>query len=308
MPQSLSRRNFLTTSAALGAASTLGVSCASQTPSPKFKLCLNTSTIREKNVGIEKEVDITAEAGFEGIEPWMRTIAAYTESGGKLKDLAKRISDQGLTVESAIGFASWINQDDSKRKQGLDDLKRDMEIIRTLGGTRLAAPPFGAQKAEPLDLDIVGERYHAALEVGREMGVTPLLEVWGFSTNLYKLPQTLYAATAAKHDDASLLLDVYHLHKGGSGFSGLSLLCDKAMPVMHLNDYPGNIALADLVDADRVMPGDGDAPLREIIPQLRKINPGMTLSLEIFNPKIWKMDPLEAAKLGFQKMKAVSEY
>ena len=52
-----------------------------------FRYCLNTSTIREKNIGIEAEIDVAANAGYSGIEPWIRTIRAYMENGGKLTDL-----------------------------------------------------------------------------------------------------------------------------------------------------------------------------------------------------------------------------
>ena len=58
-------------------------------------------------------------------------------------------------------------------------------------------------------------------------------------------------------------------------------------------------------DSHRVMPGDGIAPFDKIIKQLHTINPEMVFSLELFNRDYWKQDPLEVAKLGLEKMKAV---
>jgi len=79
---------------------------ASQRPSSEpFAYCLNTSTIRGHNLSIVEEVDIAAEAGYRAIEPWIGKIDTYLDKGGNLKDLAKRIADQGLSVESSIGFA-----------------------------------------------------------------------------------------------------------------------------------------------------------------------------------------------------------
>ena len=46
-----------------------------------FRYCLNTSTIREKNIGIEAEIDVATNAGYSRIEPWIRTIRAYMEVG-----------------------------------------------------------------------------------------------------------------------------------------------------------------------------------------------------------------------------------
>jgi len=270
-----------------------------------FRYCLNTSTIREKNIGIEAEIDVTADAGYSGIEPWIRTIRAYMESGGKLSDLRKRLDDRGIRVESAIGFANWIVEDPAARAKALDEAKSDMEIVAALGGSRIAAPPAGANKGPVFDLEVVADRYRALLEVGQSVGVTPMLEVWGHSVNLHRLGQTLYAAAESSHPDACMLLDIYHIYKGGSQYEGLSLLGAKAMPVLHMNDFPASPERTEMNDSHRVMPGDGIAPFDKIIKQLHAINPEMVFSLELFNRDYWKQDPLEVAKLGLEKMKSV---
>ena len=48
----------------------------------------------------------------------------------------------------------------------MENLKRDMDLVRQIGGTRIAAPPAGGTD-QPINLDRVAERYSAALEVGR---------------------------------------------------------------------------------------------------------------------------------------------
>ena len=247
MTEQLSRRKAMTkagitTAAALGAASlgaALQAEAADARPADEpFGYCLNTSTIREQNVGIVKAAEIAAEAGYQGIEPWIREIDDYVQGGGSLKDLAKRIADLGLKVESAIGFARWIVDDDAERAQGLEEARRTMDLVAQLGGTRIAAPPAGATDKPPLDLFQAAERYRKLLELGAQMGVAPQLEVWGFSKNLSRLGETALVAIESGHPQACVLLDVYHLYKGGSGFSGLKLLGGHGMHVFHVNDYP----------------------------------------------------------------------
>ncbi|MAM91417.1 MAG: xylose isomerase [Opitutaceae bacterium] len=308
MNASPSRRQFIATTGAL--ATTAIIAGCSNNPTnslnmKSFRYCLNTSTIREKNIGIEAEIDVATNAGYSGIEPWIRTIRAYMESGGKLSDLRKRLDDHGLQVESAIGFAKWIVDDPTERANALEEAKSDMEIVHALGGSRIAAPPAGAQNGPSIDLETVAERYHALLDVGRETGVVPMLEVWGHSQNLHRLGQTLFAAAESSHPDACMLLDIYHIYKGGSQYDGLSLLGPKAMPVLHMNDFPASPERTEMNDSHRVMPGDGIAPFDKIIRQLQAINPEMVFSLELFNRDYWKQDPLEVAKLGLEKMKAV---
>src|SRR5437867_11301249 len=70
-------------------------------PKDPFGYCLNTSTIRGQKLGIVEVVELTARAGYTGLEPWLNEIDLYVKDGGSLKDLNKRLHDRGLSVESA---------------------------------------------------------------------------------------------------------------------------------------------------------------------------------------------------------------
>ncbi len=269
---------------------------------PAIRYCLNTSTIRGQKLPIDKIVALAAKAGYDGIEPWINEIKQYRESGGKLSDLKKQISDAGLIVESAIGFANWIVDDDRKRKQALDVAKRDMEIVKAIGGERIAAPPAGTR--ESVNLDNAAQRYRALLEVGESIGVVPQLELWGFSKPINRLGELLYIAAEAGHKNACVLPDVYHIYKGGSDFAGLSMLEGKSIHVFHVNDYPAEPKRDKINDADRVYPGDGIAPMSQILNTLFKNGFAGALSLELFNRTYWKQDAAKVAAIGLKKMKA----
>jgi len=85
---------------------------------------------------------------------------------------------------------------------------------------------------------------------------------------------------------------------------GLELLAGSAIHVFHLNDYPTEPARADIKDEHRVYPGDGIAPIRQIVSMLRGNGCRCAFSLELFNRELWKQDALEVAKTGLMKMKA----
>ena len=271
--------------------------------SAKFTYCFNTSTIRGHDLGLVKEIEIAAKAGYSAIEPWIRSIRAYMEEGGSLKDLNQRIQDLGLTVESAISFAEWIVDDPIVRAAGLEEAKSDMDLLAQIGGKRIAAPPKGAVEEAGLDLLAAAERYRALLELGDKMGVVPMVEVWGFSKNLYRLGQAVFVAIESGHPKACVLPDIYHIYKGGSDFTGLKMLSESSVHLFHINDYPADPPWDTIADKDRVYPGDGVAPLGKIFRTLAGINPNMVFSLELFNPTYWEQDSLEVAKTGLRKMK-----
>jgi len=272
-----------------------------------FRYCLNTGTIRGQKLGIVGEIDVAARAGYDGIEPWMRDLHRYVDDGNPLRDLRKRVDDSGLLVEGAIGFPSWAVDDDERRAKAMEDFKRDMDLLSQLGGKRTAAPPAGINRAPGADLNRVAERYRAVLELGREMGVLPQLEIWGTAQTLGSVSEAAYVAIQSKHPDACILLDVYHVFRGDSGFEGLRLLNGAAMHVFHINDYPGDPPRDELNDSHRVYPGDGIAPMDDILATVYQAGFRGALSLEVFNRSYWEQDALTVARTGLAKIdKAVT--
>jgi 2-keto-myo-inositol isomerase len=270
---------------------------------PPFSYCLNTSTIMGQKLGLVQEIETAAQAGYDGIEIWIRSLEAYVADGGSLSDLQKRLDDRGLKVEDAIGFAPWIVDGHDTRTKALEQAKREMDLLAQIGCQRIAAPPAGATDHGGLDLDKAAERFRALQELGEEMGVVPQLEVWGFSQNLHKLSQVLYVAAEAGHKGTRILPDVYHLYKGGSDFDGLKLLSGHTVEIFHLNDYPAEPGRKEIGDQDRVYPGDGVAPVSQVLQDLAAGGGTTVLSLELFNRDYWAQDALTVAKTGLRKMK-----
>src|SRR5262245_5537492 len=293
-----------------GTAGLAAVAAKAETNDPKpgdmFRYCLNTSTVRDngKSRPIVDLVDVAGKAGYAGIEPWIVELETYVNGGGSLKDFKKRIADAGLVVPSAIGFAEWIVADAERRRKGLEQAKRDMDWVAQIGGVKIAAPPKGATDQDGVSLAAVADRYRALLELGQKMGVTPEVEVWGFSKTLKRLGETWLVAAECGRAGGCVLPDIYHLYKGGSDFAGLKLLSAQAIGIFHVNDYPASKGRDTIVDADRVYPGDGVAPLKDVFRTLAEVGYKGFLSVELFNRDYWKQDPNLVAKTALDKLKA----
>ncbi|MBW6536656.1 MAG: sugar phosphate isomerase/epimerase [Mariniphaga sp.] len=304
----ISRREALKGLALLTGATFLGkekVVGNTVTPEGHFSYCLNTSTISGQKVGFLKEFEITAKAGYNGIEIWVRDLEKYFQEGGSLKDLKKYVDDLGLTIENAIGFAQWAVDDENTRKAGMEQMKREMEMLAQIGCKRIAAPPAGATSLPLLDLFELAKRYRKVLELGDQTGVLPQLEIWGSSANLHHISQALFVASATGHSKACILPDVYHMFRGGSQYESLKLMSGSSIEMFHFNDFVDTIPREEQKDSDRVYPGDGAAPFNQIINYLKDSGSKKVLSLELFNPEYWKKDALGVSKTGLEKMKQV---
>ncbi len=137
---------FLPSSASAASAAAGVAANAAAAKSPKFEFSLNMSTIMGQKLGLIKELEVASAAGFQHCEIWVPTLEAYLKSGGTLKEAKKRIDDLGIKIQNAIGFAQWIVDDEATRKQGLEQMKREMDMLAQLGCFRTAAPPMGATK------------------------------------------------------------------------------------------------------------------------------------------------------------------
>jgi sugar phosphate isomerase/epimerase len=298
----ITRRQWLAATTALATAS---AAPAEEDKKKPFSFMLNTATIMGQKLSLIQQVEVAARAGYDAIEPWIRDMEAHVKSGHSLKDVAKQCKDLGLRVASAIGFAPWVVNDEAARKKGLEQMKRDMDLVQKMGGVRIAAPPAGATDVKDLDLRAAAERYRVLCEIGDKLGITAQVELWGFSKALGRLGETAMVAIESGHPRACILADVFHLYKGGSGFTGVKLLGPAALQVLHMNDYPDDPPRDRITDAQRVYPGDGTAPLTGLLRDLNTIGFRGFLSLEVFNREYWKQDALAVAKTGLTKMKTV---
>lgn len=278
-------------------------------PGHAFTYSLNMSTIKGQNLGFIKELQIAAKAGFRSVEIWINTFESYLQNGGSATEAKKIIDDLGIVVENAIGFAKWVVDDKATRTAALTQLHSEMEALAKIGCKRIAAPPAGANgKDVPLiELNVVTERYLTILEMGKQTGVMPILEMWGSSVNLRKISEVLYVVTECGDKSARILLDIFHIFKGGSSFDSVAFVGKPAIDIIHLNDYPSGIAPAKISEPDRIYPGDGIAPIRQVLQTIKDPDKPIVLSLELFNQSYYKQDALLVAQTGLAKMKAVAE-
>lgn len=303
----LNRRDLLRLSGVAAAAALLPGTAKATVAFPKgpFRFCLNTSTIRGQNPGLLNSIEIAAKAGYDGMELWINDIKDYLKQGNSIQSLAKFISSKGIVVENLISFTGWMVDDDDKRKVALAELEEEMKLMAALGCRRIAAPPAGVDKDKPIDFQKAGTRYREILALGRKYKVMPQLEFWGASGTLYNFSQALAIAAAANDRDARILPDIYHLFRGGSGFDGLQLVNGKVIEIIHINDYPASKPVNEQTDSDRVYPGDGAAPVKQVLHDLKAMGGTKVLSLELFNKTYWAQDAMLVASTGLQKMKSL---
>lgn len=272
-----------------------------------FRVSLNTSTLMAYKLPVDEQIDLVSKAGFDGIELWMRDIVAYVENGGSLASLKEKLHSQNLVLENIIAFSKWCSDDDAERAAAIELMRSEMTMITQLGGRYFAAPVQGIEKIDPNKYEAYARRYAAILKVGDELGVIPLIELWGMGA-LHKVSDCAKIVIDSKHPKAAMLLDFYHVHRGGNSWNTIGTLNAAQLPVIHMNDYPGSLAAELLTDADRVLPGEGVCPFDEILPKLYAAGFQGGLSVELFNKSYWEnMDAETLLKKSYETTRQTIE-
>ena len=271
-----------------------------------FSYCLNTSTIRSAGATILDAIDTAAEAGWDGIEPWVQELDELADAGGTLEQVRTRAEDRGLAIVNLIGFPEWAVPEADRRARGLEEAGRCFDMARALGCPFVAAPPFGIHD-RVVELRPVAERFAAVVDLAAESGVKPLLEYWGIARTLGTTGEALQVAADCGRDGVQLLADVFHMYKGTGHHCGFEHFGAGRLGLVHVNDYPAAPGRADITDADRVYPGDGLAPWERIVERLEGIGFDGMLSLELFNESYWARGPEVVAREGLKKLKRCVE-
>ncbi len=258
--------------------------------------CFNASTIRP--VPLLDKIRIVGEAGYGAIELWHDELDACLAGGATMADVRNALSDQGLIVPTTIYLADWFDAPPEEYPVVLEECKRRMAQAAELGAPYvIASPPAGEA-----DHDLGSARYRELLEIGATMGVKPSMEFLGFVDQFNTIEDALDVVERCGHPDATIILDPYHVFRGGGEMESILKLKPEQVAISHFNDAPATPPREEQHDHNRVMPGEGHLDLARYCALLREIGYEGWLSLELFNETHWAEDPAEVARMGLEKL------
>ncbi len=301
----MKRRDFIQLSSIAGLAVATGNAC--QPSAEKFQhgkshwpVCLNTSTIRPST--LDQKIKAAVESGYDGIELWINELEEYEKTGGNLKELGQQIRESGLFIPNIIGLWGCMPMAETEWQESLPATRERMRRSAEVGSKHVAAIPL----PDVADFDLITgvKRYRELLKIAREeYGIIAAFEFVGFFKGISRLGQAAAIALDTDDPDACIIMDTFHLYRGGSGYNGIKKLNGNLIANFHWNDLPDAPAREALGDEHRIFPGDGILPLVQVLRDLKAIDYRGPISLEMFNREHWKMDPMQVARTGLEKIR-----
>ena len=215
------------------------------------------------------------------------------------------LTDNGLTAVSASCGLGGLIEPNPGRAAALDRLKKQCEMLATLGLVRTYATTATTVKPAADDYKAAAGHLREVGEIGRQFQMTVMFEFVRQSTFASTLTTLLPIVRAAGHPNTGVLFDCYHFWSGLNKLEDLDLLRPGEVKHVHFQDVPD--MPREMLDlTTRVMPGDGVTPLVAILQKLAdKAAYAGPLSVELFAPRFQTRDPYEIAREIKPKAEAV---
>jgi len=266
-----------------------------------FRYALNASTIR--GTPLLQQIEVAAQAGYGAIELWFADLDAHLLDGGSIQEVRRALDDRKLAVPSVIYVGGWFAADDREWPLVKAECSRRFDQAAQLGASFvIAGPPAGSA-----DVALGARRYRELLDLGKLAGALPATEFLGFVEQLNTIESALEVVELAGGAEGTVVLDPFHIFRGGGSVESIAMLRGEQVAVAHFNDTPAAPPREQQHDRDRVWPGEGHLDLRRYLALLQQIGFRGWLSLELFREDLWARDPLEVARIGLEKMRAVVE-
>lgn len=234
-----------------------------------------------------------AAAGFTGISVFASECMALAAQGVSLAEQRQRIEDAGLDVAEVEIVAKWLP--DQRPNPGMPGWSSEALMAFTPEAMLPIATEMGAASvvvAEafgvPYDAEPMAEGFAKVCDHFQPAGINVSFEFIS-RTTISTLDQAAEIVRLANRRNGGILLDSYHLFRGGgSALDLLRTLPGSAITSIQLSDAP--VMLTDTIEHEvirsRLLPGDGVFDLRGLVNTLDEIGCTARVGLEIFSESL----------------------
>jgi sugar phosphate isomerase/epimerase len=231
---------------------------------------------------LETVLDAAAAAGFRAVGLDHYTVGAFLRGGGNVNELGDLLRARGLRCTD-VGI-----------------LRIGFDVTSSAAGL--------AQTAAGVDASVcVAALYapvanHAAVADIR--AAAEILDIRiAFEFTAYGIRRTLREAIeicdAVGWDRCGLLVDTWHMFRGGEDLAALRALSPDQIALVHVNDGPASARDDAIAEGrrHRLPPGEGAFPLDEFATTLDAIGYTGVVSVEVLSDELRRRAPVEGARV-----------
>jgi 2-keto-myo-inositol isomerase len=244
------------------------------------------------------DVRAAASAGFDYVEIWAAKLRAFLQqqSPADLKTLFAENNIKPLSINS-------IEHITFREPPAYAQIKAQCEELCAIAAAIECPYVVVVPGKLPTELTSSGDVIEETVGVLRELasiaerhGVALAFEFLGQKDcSVQRLDLADEIVQNVNRRNIGLVIDSFHFYAGGSTIRMIEGLDPKRLFIFHIDDAE-DLPREKLTDADRLLPGLGILPLKEMIAAFRKIRYDANASVETFRPEYWERDPFALAR------------
>ncbi len=254
------------------------------------------SQICSLHAPFDRDIEDYAAGKCPAVEIWLTKLEQFLmqHSAQTVKSL---LADHGIRPAAASLQGGLLDSQGESRREAWELFRRRLELCREFDIPTLVV---AADIAAPLSQELLDRTTVSLQEIASAAGQRQMRVALEFQTRSAFI-NNLQTAAAVVEEIGSphlgLCLDVFHFETGPSKLTDLQYLTQQNLFHVQFSDL-ADTARELASDSDRILPGDGDLPLTAIIDRLRAIEYQQYVSVELMNPQLWQVPPLEFGEIA----------
>lgn len=247
------------------------------------------------------DISACADAGCHALEVWLTKLETYLDGKGAWATpsaIKKLLTDRDVKLVGAAYQGGLLLTQGEERRTQFDQFQRRLSICQELEILTMLIVPDVADRIDGNDIERVQAALAQAAELASSFNVRLALEFRSTTRWCSSLPTAAALVNSIGSPNLGLCFDVFHYYTGPSKYEDLAYLTKENLFAVQLCDLSG-IAREMAGDGDRILPGEGDFLLAPILDHLKHIDYQGYLTVELMNPEIWKMKPVQVAEAAY---------
>lgn len=241
---------------------------------------------------LRERCEQASRAGFSGIGIWHADLEHILETRS-LAEVKQLLDDNGLEYLELECLLDWFLEPDDDLRRASDE-RRDLlfEAAAALDAHHVkVANIFG----RPCELPLLMERYaELCADAAQRHAARMVYELMPFDVNVHDLDTAVAVVEAAGSPNAAVAIDTWHMGKLGIEPDDLRRIPPALLGWVELSDGRYE-SLPDLVDETvnhRILPGDGDFPIRDYVAACRDLGYDGPWGVEVLSEELRNL-PIE---------------
>ncbi|MBI3463054.1 MAG: sugar phosphate isomerase/epimerase [Planctomycetes bacterium] len=243
------------------------------------------------------------ELGIEGMGVWRWKIAQFGEERG-----VELLRESGLNVSNLSWGGGFTGADGRTYKESVEDAIDGLHLAADLGAEVfvVVSGPRGGHTynhARDLLIDALWELVPVARQCGVAIGLEPMHPMYARAwTFLVSLDDAMRVLDTVGEPELGLVFDIYHLWQEKGLLERIPVIAPQVR-IIQLADWHE----PPRSENDRVMPGNGVIPLKQVVQAFQQAGYDGYYDLELLSEELWRGDYLQLIRTCRQSFAQLCE-